>query len=87
MPQKTDPAGFTNNNINNNIINIEFPKDPINSKNSPQKKSNWLLKAIVGGLITLIVSMCVYFLQNRLEGKSNRKPMVSPVENQVERNK
>ncbi len=73
-----------NNSINANIsgernnINIHVP--------SPDKKesSNWLLKAIVGGIITVLASLCIYYIQNATGGKASRNPESLPKVNQIE---
>jgi hypothetical protein len=63
-PEKDTPVGAnvnTNNNTNNVNVNvkIEHPKKRSNTKKS---KSNWLKKAIVGGLIAVAVSVAIYYL-------------------------
>lgn len=57
MATKSTP---TNNNVNNNIVNNHFVL-PETSVKPSEKKSNWLARAIVGGIITVIVTLAIYY--------------------------
>lgn len=58
----------TNNNVNNNIVNnhIILPETLIKSS---EKKSNWFLKAITGGIITISVSLAIYYGKQNMNEK------------------
>lgn len=74
-----------NNSINANItgernnIHINVPAS------TPDKKdtSNWLLKLIVGGIITTVTTLFIYYVQSG-GGKPSRNPESFPKVNQIE---
>ncbi len=69
-----------NININKSTINIGYSKP---KRSGP----NWLTKLVVGGIISIAVAMCIYYLQKPTDSKKNRDAASSPIENQVESKK
>ena len=70
--------GSTNNNTNNvNVhVNVEQPTPKVEQPVRKKEEPNWLLRLIVGGIITFIVSISVYYVTQNKGGKRKL-----PVEN------
>ncbi len=77
MTTKNDNSIKANISGDRNNININVP--------SPDKKetSGWLLKAIVGGIITIVTTLFIYYVQSG-GGKPSRNPESLPKVNQIE---
>lgn len=77
MPNQNDNSINAHISGDKNNININLP--------SPEKKEspNWLLRAIVGGIITIITSLCIYYFQN-IGNKPTQSPEHLPKGNQIE---
>jgi hypothetical protein len=60
----------TNNNVNNNTVNnhIIIPEALVKT---PENKSTWLKKAIVGGIITIVMSLVIYYAKENIFNKNN----------------
>jgi hypothetical protein len=84
MAKKTnDPAANANNNNNSNNVNVNVNVSPARRSYNRKPKNNWLVKAIVGGIIALAVSVIGYYLTGKGEtGKAafvgNGASAVSP---------
>lgn len=61
----------TNNNVNNIHINVEPPKATSTKK---ETKPNWYKRLIIGGLITSILSVSVYFVKRKIDEKASVSP-------------
>lgn len=62
-------AGNINNNYNTNHVKVSFahpPEKASKKKNNP----NWYTRAIVGGIIALVLSLCGYLVKKNLDQKS-----------------
>lgn len=59
MTSKNQPTNVNNNNNNVNI-NIENPV---------LKSKNWLIKALVSGIITIAVTISVYYWKKQMDEK------------------
>ncbi len=61
----------TNVNNNTNIVNVHIPK---RTRTSPkkEKKPHWLLKAVIIGMISLIVSLILLYVEE--SSSANGKP-------------
>jgi len=66
---KKETASNVNNNTN--IVNVHLPKRT-RSVSKKEKKPHWLLKAIVIGMIGLIVSLILLYLEE--SRSTNGKP-------------
>lgn len=60
----------TNNNVNNNTIhnNVFIDRESVNVS---AKKSNWFMKAVIGGIITIAVSLAIYYGKYSIDGQNN----------------
>jgi hypothetical protein len=70
MPVKKKEETPANSNINTNNINIKIEQPKASRKiTSPKKdKPNWIVKAIVIGVIGLALSLIGYYLKKTMEG-------------------
>ena len=62
----------TNNNTNHINVKVEYPK-----KRAPSKKKdkpNWILKAVVVGVVGLVLSLVGYYVKKQIDEKE--KPAV-----------
>jgi hypothetical protein len=75
MAKTENPASTSNINHNTNNVNLnvklEQPRKRIYNK---KNKSNWIKKAIVGGLITVAISLAIYYFTS--EGKTGQQGVV-----------
>jgi hypothetical protein len=80
MTTKNDNSIKANISGDRNNININVPSS------SPDKKetSNWLLKAIVGGVIALIVGVTMYYVNHNIDGKGKDPATVQPTRNLIQ---
>lgn len=90
MATKSAPV---NNNVNNNTNNVNVNvhvKEPRKRTVKKASKPSWITKAIVGGVIALVVSVSVYFINKNLDSKSstntlkieeNQKPIEGKIQN------
>lgn len=84
MVKKLEENPITNQNINNNHNNInidvkvERPKTIRKAKPKEKPKPNWVIKAIVLGVIGLTISLLGYYLKG---GKSDGKHNPAVIEN------
>lgn len=70
----------TNHNTNNvNVnVNVEHPKtEPSQKKSTP----TWYTRTIIGGIITLALSLCGYFVKKNMDAKS--VPSTTKIEQNV----
>jgi hypothetical protein len=79
MEKKNNEAATnaSNNNNSNNVnvnVNVSHPRRSYNRK----KKSAWLMKAIVGGIVTLLVSLASYYITSNTEADSKNPTKISP---------
>ncbi|MDP2386163.1 MAG: hypothetical protein Q8M29_07315 [Bacteroidota bacterium] len=87
--KKESEATPVNSNVNNNTNNInlnvkvEHPKVPRKPKVVEKKKPNWVVKALVVGIIGLVASLITYYVTN---DKNNHKPAIIE-RKQIERDK
>ena len=56
----------TNKNINNNTIIIDG-----HSLKPSEKRLNWLAKALIGGIITVIVSLTIYYVKKTMDKEAD----------------
>jgi hypothetical protein len=87
MPTKNKPANVnTNHNVNNNTNNITINVPP-QEGSSDKKKSepNWYIRTILGGIITLALSIGGYYIKKNMDEKgkgdaSSSQPDIRPIE-------
>lgn len=63
----------TNNNINNINVNVKVPRS--RKQVSKKSKPNWILKAIIVGIIGLVISFLTYYINNSFN-KDKHKPAI-----------
>lgn len=57
--EKVGNSNINTNNITNNIkVDVKAPKRAYTKRKT---NSNWLVKAIIGGVITIIVALIIYY--------------------------
>lgn len=67
----------TNNNTNNVNVNVKLEQPKPRRAPQPKKKqTNWVTKAIVLGVIGLVLSILGYYLKNLLDGGHGSIPGV-----------
>lgn len=76
----TEESKNINTNTNNININIEHPKRKSTRTTKPRNKPNpsWYTKIIVGGIITLILSLCGYYIKGNKGVGNNDNPASLP---------
>jgi hypothetical protein len=77
MATKDKPTNLNTNNNTSNVnvnVKVEGPK-----RQSPKKKSsNWLPKAVIGGIIALLLSAGGYYIKKSMDDKGANSGTVSP---------
>ncbi len=74
-------SGHSSTNINN-IINVNAPQPQRRTGSKKVPKTSWLNKAIIGGVIALIVSLAGFYIKSSLSKGSNMR--VSPNSTMIE---
>lgn len=73
MAKKEEPVGVNNVNNNTNNVNVNVHIPPKKRTYNKKKKPNWIVKAVVLGIIGLVVAVMTYYLTN---GNSAGKPAI-----------
>jgi len=72
-----------NSNTNLNTVNVKVKVDTVKKRSYNRKpKNTWLKKAIVGGVISLLVFLVSYYLTKSSDGgaKTSNQAQISPGE-------
>ncbi|MES2285437.1 MAG: hypothetical protein V4547_07090 [Bacteroidota bacterium] len=72
MATKSTPSNNnvnTNNNTNNVNVNVNV-KHPETKSSQKKSNPNWYTRTILGGIIALALSLCLYLIKKNLDAKS-----------------